>query len=251
MANSGHVLKEFNVVTRGTGMPDYSLGVSSGQKETNSKQYSLSDHAELAERLGATHSIDRRGNIVLTDDFNNGLSQWSVATGCVWDGTFAFQGGFSCAMTPPGGPAILAKLLRPMSIATAWGIEFTFWLANANMYFQGFLTRNVNNQQTELTFAVGRAGLSVMIGPATSILAAPYPMRTQAWYTVKCVADFNNSNFVRATVNDLEFDLSNYVMFTGPTAFSEAYCAIQITCGSATGGTGYVDNVIVTQNNTI
>ena len=68
------VAKEWTIPTRGVGLPDYSTQAPIGGVPQGSI-YTSQDSGELATRLGAYNSIDRRGSVILHDNFDSVLTQ--------------------------------------------------------------------------------------------------------------------------------------------------------------------------------
>ena len=73
------------------GHPDY------GGAAPLATVYTLQDLAELAARLGSIDVFDRRGNVLLLDDFESGIKKW------LFGGTGSYSAGWICDRAEHGG----------------------------------------------------------------------------------------------------------------------------------------------------
>lgn len=92
--------------------------------------FSVLDLGELAVRLGAIPSIDRSGEVMFFDSFEEGLCKWSVGTNAVVEVSpvTARTGGYSLRVTQPGTDPNFMTIYRyhfPF-FPSAFGVEISF-----------------------------------------------------------------------------------------------------------------------------
>jgi len=93
--------------------------------------YTLQDMAELAERIGAIHSIDRLGDVIFNENFKDGICHWNTETGGLGEtieecGNRSEQGGFSLKILIPANDDAYAEIYRAMPYPIEGKIGFEF-----------------------------------------------------------------------------------------------------------------------------
>jgi len=237
------------------GHPDW------GVQAPTSKIYSMLDLGEVVVRLGAVGSVDRLGNVLVEDDFRNGIARVTLAhAGVGGDGGIAqFPcrfGGHSVWLETGTGANPTSHVDLVCAYVTASRLGFEVYVA-------------VDDEVMAITLAptiVGN-GLAIVAGvrinPVTSVLgiwagggvytsvATDAKVRddAQTFNVIKVVIDAVTGQYIRIRVNDKTYDVSAY---TAPsTAWGLAtwlQMRVYLDGALATSGTGYVDGLIVTEN---
>lgn len=237
------------------GTPDWGLV---GPKTT---VYGLDDLGEHAVRLGSPHFFDRRGDVVFLTDFSEGLAPfWQAGAGAGWGvGLTAGNSrtGPFCARlragVAVGGHAGLYFTLAP-SVLGPIGLEFTFGRADSQCYWEGRLDWNdgVDWAQARIRVTHWSGALEYWdnvtpwVNFATVGLLRPW---ASAMHTLKMVVDINREEYVRVLLNDQAYLLPAVpVPPVGGVLAPHIYVQILCTNAAAVELDGYVDNVIVTQN---
>lgn len=250
------IVKSWNIETRGVGLPDYSTNAPVGGVPQGSL-YTNADSGELAARMGAYQSIDRRGNVVLHDNFENGVESWVQTLGagagsaCEWSTESYRSGGFSMKLS--GGLATQSTVRRNWGVSDpnkvgvefSFAVEFYYALAGANYY-----SDNVN-QYFALWYLLGTqlllftaAGLIVVSDDVEALFD------DQAYNTIKMVWDTETSLYTRILFNQVEFDISNRAIpsLPAPIAGKHMTAEFQIVSAAARNDYVYLDDFIATIN---
>lgn len=237
------------------GTPDWGLV---GPKTT---VHGLDDLGEHAVRLGSPHLFDRAGDILALTDFRVGLGAWEgfhdVGGGAVHLATeHSRQGAYSMKLTAGMGVDDNAglRIRIPYPVIGCFGHEFTYSMQDYTVYFGCSIEVDdtVDLWIAELQFhaLLGRL-VCITTGGAQHEIAAGLGFRisTQPEHTMKIVADLSTRMYVRAIYNGLAYNISRVPMNQAATAGAWSLEAVIEHMGD--GGhnpEGYVDNVIVTQN---
>lgn len=237
------------------GTPDWGL---LGPKTT---VFGLDDLGEHAARLGSPHFFDRRGDTVFLTDFSEGMSFfWPVAWGGA--GTTGFStgnsrtGAYAVRLTPgatAGDYAELQFMLAP-SVLGPIGLEFTFGSAEVGCYWEGWLHWNdgVDWAEARIRVSMSTGELEYYIGAARWVhIATVGTMRAwaSAMHTLKMVVDINREEYVRVLLNDQVYPLPGVpIPPVGGVLAPHIRGHIRCTRLGAIMDDGYVDNVIITQN---
>ncbi len=237
------------------GTPDW--GVTAGAVTV----YQMTDLGELAARLGSINTFDRRGDVILLDDFEDGFHRWT------WEGsgsglgahlsTFKSRSGRYSLLLTAGSDEnhwIYAYRHVFFSPLTALGAEFSFVLP------AGFetltLEMRVNTGTRRLvgylrwddpTDALQYRDSAAAYVPLASL---PYPSTvTGHLHTWKLVIDTEAEEYVRALLNSQEFPLSGIALWAEDDD-SYPLFRFRIRLFGRAGQNDYVfvDDVILTQN---
>ena len=223
--------------------------------------YTLTDMAELAERLGAVPSIDRLGDTIFIDNFEDGLCKWNVTTTgtgatVTESGKWSQHGGFSVKIHLPADATAQAVMQRscPFPVSSMIGLEFnatsdehlTNFIGMIDFYTSQFLIRfamkfDVPNGNVYLLNPLGNWQLvstGIYIDYASGI-----------FHRGKFVADLPNLIFRKYATSTLAVDLRSYSPFI-TSDLTKAHMSISFYLyGNAAGEIDiYFDSVIVTQN---
>lgn len=221
----------------------------------------ISDMGELAQRLGAVQSIDRRGDVLWFDDFEHGIEKWTGAgsgTGNMrdWVANEAEHGGFSyghtCGSTSPYQSQ--QEYYLPYPTPGELGLEVSLKLNTNITEFRAYMTAydgaafirlGVKYNVATATFSYIVAGGSFVDLSPTKVLLAAY----LSFSKLKIVGDIAAGEYMRIIVNDKQWDLPTIAGYSGAIAL-EPHVNIWIYFIGTSGHNpkAYVDSVIVTQN---
>lgn len=223
--------------------------------------FTLSDDAELAVRQGSISSIDRLGDIIYIDSYENGLLQWETETGGLGESIglstkSSDHGGFTVEHIIPANPLAYTKLFKrfPYPVASKIGMEFhstTHEYSAIAVYQAIFYTGSY-----KIHFAIkydavaGKAYLLNHLGVWVEVTSNffAYPS-SKLFHKIKAVVDLPNLKYSRYKVPSGSIDISSYSpLITADVTLLHMYVDT-ILYGSASGEiTVYGDSVIITQN---
>jgi hypothetical protein len=237
------------------GTPDWGL---QGDKKTT---YGSDDMHELAVRLGAIESYDRRGEVVWHDDFRSGLGAWGYAWGV--------GVGLVTPICSPIRSSPLAMYMRTDPAVDGYsfidvklsrlvlggiGLEYSF-ATDANLAtFAGHMVvyNGVYRVNYIFQYVHTTGELQVRVFPGawqTIATVAPVYTNVLTFCTVKYVVDTVNQHYVRLIFNDVEYDVSAYVSTVVADVTAPRVHIILWNISSAlAGNVTVVDDVILTQN---
>jgi hypothetical protein len=196
------------------GTPDW--GLTAGTITT----FQLTDLAELAARLGSIVTFDRRGEAVLLESFEDGLSRWDKLLG----GTLAAvdlstartaHGAFSLRLTAGSNDTHLASISRSLGPAALalYGLELVFslashvqaleWLINVydGVHASWYVVRW--REDTDTLEYDDSTGNPVTFATNVRLLSGP-----TTFHSGKLVVDGANREYVRFLLNASAYDLS-------------------------------------------
>jgi len=219
------------------------------------------DSGELAARLNSISNFDRRGNVILLDDFEAAILKWenngagtgnvqAVSTGA------AKNGSQSCILTAgegAGGQAYIYKYLG-VPVSGKLGAEFSFtidadtkdisidfrWLDGAKFY-RALIQYITADDKFQYVNSDGN--------PVDLLTSIPLRESIRTFNTLKIVIDTDPLEFVRFMINNQTVDMSGLGLYpdTDTTAAS-IYLGITHTSAHASVKSIYIDNIIITQN---
>lgn len=238
------------------GHADYGVGTPTATVHT------LSDMAELAARLGSPDTFDRRGNVLWYDDFEGGIEKWgfgSVPPGGAleWSSESSKTGRFSAKLTAPaalGGVSHMwCRLAYPLTARLGMEIAFSLPVANLaliTLQLQLYLSRV--GHLAMLAYDGTTRSLSYFERDAGEVaLTPPVNLGTFANYfhVLKVVVDIETSEYVRAVLDNYEWDLSGEKLqdYIAP-AYDELLGIFGLLVDTVTQPHVLVDNCIVTMN---
>lgn len=216
---------------------------------------------ELIAILSSAKRFDRRGNILLVDDFDNGLGAWDptlLGTGAaaVLSTAYTRAGGFSCKLTTGSTSSKAAAITTyyPYIIETNIGAECSISYESNLRYFILYL--QITKAGTYYTFGV-------RFDIANETLAY---FNTEAAWTqfasgikvfnslylfqpLKLVADMESKEYLRCLFLNTEYDLSACLPLSSATANLDRITAQLWAEGPAGANVDcYVESFIFTQN---
>ena len=237
------------------GTPDWGLV---GPKTTT---YGLDDLGEHAVRLGSPHLFDRRGDVLLMEDFRNGLGPFEIFVNGVpgyvtLDTGHTRQGAYSVKLYAgtllTREASIFVDLVYPT--LAKLGLEFTFSLSVLTDRVEGSLLWDdgVTRYESEVAYDLPNTQLEVMdsvLGWTPFATDIDLETLEQPSNTLKFVVDVVTGQYDRCILNEMVYDLRPYTAFSGPPLTLPRLRAYVRHYAIAPGeATIYVDNVIVTQN---
>ncbi len=200
------------------GTPDWGLV---GPKTT---VYGLDDLGEHAARLGSPHFWDRRGDTILMDDFEHGLSQADLDlrganAAIALEGGHAMKGAFCAKLTGGSDGERSARLgyshglFRPSRL----GLEFSFTLHDDSNGWLWEIDRDIVAGLTQAVVFYDYVNSQVLcldslLGWHTVATGVALAADDHIWNTGKLVVDFSTDHYVRFILNDQWWDLSPYTL---------------------------------------
>lgn len=250
----------YPVPVKGTGLPDYAALSPLGQKPAG-PIYTLVDLGELAARLGSIDTFDRRGNVIWMDDFESGIGQWiidgNVGYSVDWDGNRPKTGGFSCKLTtgPVTDDNIYIQKYIGFPVLSAMGIECSFSGETNWKYLDTCLQLYDGTDFYAATIRYDHVNYKLQYVGADNdyhdIVGGSWACGEEEGYfdTLKFVADFTTGKYKRLLINNQAFDLSKISFYkVAQTAKPLMLALIQLFTGADAAAIGYIDDVIITQN---
>jgi len=240
------------------GLPDW-YGVGRGVTV-----HSVLDMAELAVRLGAISSYDRRGNVHLAETFEHGNVRWTTVQG----GTGASVGlsidtfrshGYSMKLVAGDAVDDYASLSTSISVvpAGASGVEISFSdLSDGACLYLGLNDFGPDGgYYPQLRYDVDSALLQIREGASsyTTLGSVNFKRDAWAWYNMKLVIDSINHTYIRAIFIDTEYDIRDYNVYhvaLGLDPRLQPQVVVKNALGNSTEHV-YIDNIIVTHNEPI
>lgn len=217
--------------------------------------------AELAARLGALATFDRRGELIWSDDFESNLNKWSVdlqgvGASATLSSDSAFAGTQSAKLVTGAAIADFARINLSMAYPylTPFGLEIHYTLPDANTYLQvGFSLYNGTNYllpQIRVLPSTGKLQYNNSAGVYTDFATGlTMPTGNKLWQFLKLVCDFSSPKYVRCLWNQNSYDLSDKAIQSIASATApQLVVSISVVTLAAANKTHYIDNVIVTQS---
>lgn len=215
-------------------------------------------NSELAARLGGAVAFDWRGQVYYVHDFSDGKGGLYCTTSgagasAVIDSEFKMRGGFSLKLTGGSDSSRYAKAQgivgRNPSSRLGFLVAVSSWAETTDIILRarptttryiGVLRYNWGFQR--LSYLDG-AGVYQTIG---TVNCQVYPY---VFNSFKVVIDVSTFKYVRALVNDTEFDLSTYDLETDAAGYPGT-CEYEILTTSRSGENDYnhIDHIVLTVN---
>jgi len=221
----------------------------------------LADMGELAVRLGSPDTFDRRGDVMLVDDFEDNINKWVIGASGVGGGVALSndyaRNGSRCAKITSGDAigdttSITRNMPYPVISRIGFEISFTYhahfnlWGWYVNLY-DGVNSHTANIKYadaTQLLTYYNSAGADITFATAVDLYAG-----TALFHTAKLVVDFTTDKYVRFILDDKEYDLSSYAIKVGASANQPLLSAVYaVATGTNENNICYADDAIITQN---
>lgn len=251
------VAKEWTIPTRGVGLPDYSTQAPIGGVPQGSI-YTSQDNGELATRLGAYNSIDRRGSVILHDNFESGLEGWvktlgaGAGSGCEWSTESYRNGGYSMKLSGGLGTTSTVRRMWGVNDPNKVGIEFSFALE----FYHGLIGANYYSDNVNQYFALWYLiGTSLYVSDASAgVVLVAQDVETlfddQNFNTIKLVWDTATALYTRILFNQVEIDITgcSVPFLPAPIVGKHMAAEFQIVSDAARNDYVYLDDFIATIN---
>jgi hypothetical protein len=236
-------------------MPDW------GATSAPTTVYKLEDLGELAARLGSIDTFDRRGDVLLLEDFESGLARWMDAgagTGNTVDlsMTGARSGLFSCRLVAgsTGDAEGAIRTVVPIPAITRIGLEVKWTLPTDYLSFDLVLLAATGSRiltaACRFLDALNAIQYQASDGSWVTLEDSPgIPAGAYAWSTFKIVVDLEDEEYARIIVNESSWSPVGAAVPAIDSA-QTPYVIVQLELHGQVGSNAEirVDDVIVTQN---
>jgi len=223
--------------------------------------YPMSDLGELSVRLGSIVSHDRRGDVIWADGFENGISGWStLGFGAGWEGqlcsAYSRLGGSSCRLKTGSNAGDFMAIsrywpkVRNNRLGMEFSVAFTSTMSHVGCHVQVY--DGTSYFVFGIRYDIATDEVQIYSIPGYHVVFATGFTRYKTphlFHTFKVVADLDKSEYVRAIIDEQEWDLSAYPLIVGAAAVGPSTHWI-VDCDSdpAVLVNCYIDDVIATQN---
>jgi len=237
------------------GQPDFGLYAS------KSTIYPVVDVGELAARLGSVVTFDRRGDVILIDDFDSSTLKWStheegVSASVEISAITARYGSQSVRITPGYALDDFSTISRyfPIIVPSKIGIEFSFaTIALAHEFrLKGYFYNTPVKHEFMAKWVQSDSSIQIYDAVAEWVTIGTKALvgSDHAFNSMKLVVDYNTKKYVRLLFNDSAYDLSAYSLEESGTPTSPCiFVEYRVTNTLGAGGARvFVDDFILTQN---
>lgn len=229
--------------------------------EPTSTIHQMQDVGELAARLGSPDTYDRRGNVMVLESFEDGLSKWysslaGTGAAVVLSSTRSRTGAYSTKLVGGSDGPMLAGLLRTViyPAPSQVGLEFSFELSGLADIVEMDLTHldGTHGYRPFVRWVRSTSDFEYMdaAGVWQDIDASkPLNVGTGLFHTMKMVYDVNSGEYVRALLDEEEYNLEGIGAQSFVSAASPSILiALYVTSSAGLNHSAYLDDVILTQN---
>jgi len=236
-------------------LPDYTT------KYKLAKIFGNVKNAELAARLGACSTMDRRGNLIWYDDFEStAANKWgstidpggtmALSTVQAWMGNQSMK---TVTDVDLNDDVIMEKRFH-LPVDRRIGVEFMFCMDTGKPTIRFYLAGYTGAVffGAEIMYIHDTGKLYYWNSAGAYVELTRYDgtyVNFGSWFYMKLVIDADTKKYVRLIFGSSEYDLSALNMRSNADA-SESMLVLFITnrAGTAAASTVYFDNVILTQN---
>ncbi len=215
---------------------------------------------ELAARLGSIHTFDRRGEVVFQDDFESGVVHFSQSISGLGNisitNAYAHGGALSAKIVTGATTNNYSRMTKqlPYPTLTKVGFECRFIPLNGDGALDFMIkyqkpgtslrydaTVRYNNNDGTLSIYNSSGGYTDL---ATSLNFA-----ITDFSVIKLVMDPTNNKYDRLMLNNNDYSLSQYDIYSGNSVASESFkIEVQATTLANVSIKAYIDDVIATKN---
>jgi len=223
---------------------------------------SMADNAELAARLGSIVTFDRRGDIVWLDNFEGDVDKWGqfpdgVGSEIVISPDAARNGSFSGKLTTGNleNDSCRIRHYSPLPATSRIGFEISFTSNNdlkilhfIQTVYDGSYEHTAKLQYfpaTDVLYYLNHLNAPVVL--ATDLILSPF---NYVFHTIKIVIDLDTYKYVRAILDEVEYDMSAFGYYhpVEPAVEPHWEQEILITTGVDSNESIHIDDAIATQN---
>lgn len=236
------------------GYPDF------GVEEALGETLLPTDIAELAARLGSIHTWDRRGKVILLDNFESPLLKWGISNigtaTSVLDSTTARSGAQCLKFSVGALVTAISSMSRSVSVQRneRLGLEWAFAPQHTNMYqelriwYESGTFRKIARiliySDTGAIWYYDDGGVAVLLATLGELKRSAL-----MFHTAKLVVDFENNKYVRFVLNSIETDMSTLaIQTTGLVSAPTVGIVLYERLDAAGLKVCYVDDWIVTRD---
>ncbi|MBF6606958.1 MAG: hypothetical protein IVW53_15430 [Chloroflexi bacterium] len=237
------------------GTPDW------GATNAHQTTYSVNDLGELAARLGSPDVHDRRGDVVALDSFEDGIARYdftTVGTESVGQATVqrSQHGAWSVLLRAGANPGDQVQLIasQPPIVRGRVGVEISMSIAQIPITFELHIQSYDGAKLTNFGLLWNATSLALEYNnaantPVAFATAIDLPVNLPTWNMFKLVADLTTGQYVRAVVNNLEYDLSGFLPPQSADGRAPRVDTNVTVVGTPTTNSRvFVDDMIITQN---
>jgi len=232
-----------------------------GAQAAKSTTYSMPDMGELAARLGSPVTLDRRGDVIFYDKFDNAPLRWEIDEAFPGDDVrivtdYAKRGEAAVRLLTDSTVLNHALIRRYWELprASNIGIEVSHTLHAdiTNLVISADLYDGTRLHYARIAIHINENNLKLYTtGGAWPTIVTPLDSYNSPymWYTPKLVWDWENKVYKRLIWNGVEYDISAYATHSVLSAVNP-HIHLEIQSNGAASGVGkvYIDEVIYTQN---
>ncbi len=216
---------------------------------------------ELAALLTPAKRFDRRGNVILWDNFEFGLSRWEMTEGgdladVSLSTTIITSGGYSVKLTAGKDDTQYARMrhrhLHPILGRIGGEISFTLHANTSKIRFwlQFFDGSEQQAYAIQYDAVANTLSYKTTAGAWTAFVTGlDLPYLDTLFHTLKFVVDVKDGEYERCLFNRNEYDLRTYVPhITTDYTLESMMIAIEHLGPGSSNPFSYVDDFILTQN---
>ncbi|MBU2060164.1 MAG: hypothetical protein KKB38_20835 [Gammaproteobacteria bacterium] len=221
----------------------------------------LEDMADLAVRLGSIVEYDRRGDVVIADDFEAPVLKWNVnadgAGTAILDSTSVKLGSQAVKLTAVVGEDNETAIYKDLYTLTSrrMGVEVSFsnFPRDAELFIYIYHYDGTYKYQAEARFNHVDERLRVRDSDGTLPVIAEdliFPIANFCFIPFKLVVDFSTEQYVRILLGNTEYDVSAYGSYKEVDATS-VRDTIQVRLRNRSDSVAanvWLDSLILTQN---
>lgn len=220
----------------------------------------LADMGELAARLGSIDTYDRRGDIVLLDDFEGPVLKWVKAltapTYIILDSTTVRSGSQAVKIHTRAVAGAAPGMNRTLFTLGSGrlGHEVHFSNPSATLRFRIYIDHHtgteVRRAYAQINFTTGELRVTTLAGAAYTVATGlTFPSANFCFIPFKLVMDFDTNKYVRVLLGNVEYDISTIdIQIYGVGESAREVVVVEVYNNAAAEGEIWVDDVIITQN---
>ena len=223
--------------------------------------FPMNDLGELAVRLGSIVTFDRRGDVIMLEDFEHGLNRWSLnvaggASAIDLSTAWHRSGDFSCRLVAVTNGLTATQMLRALAlpVLSRLGLEWSFNLPDVigDLSLRLNLYDGINVTDFRVRWRDGDNDLQYWSSAGAWVtFATNVDLSTTnvAVHTAKLVVDGPNAQYSRFLLDNNVYSLANIAgRQTAAAALTRFDVIFELIADAGETRTAYLDDVIATQN---
>jgi len=237
------------------GQPDF------GSYAAKVTTYGLADMGELAARLGSVVTQDRRGDVMFIETFDSSPLRWLTSTTIAGSSVelqmeYAKRGIAAVKLHTPANAGADAAIIKYWQLPSAsnLGLEVSLTMDGAASYYMitSFLDDGTYLHYARLWISEALSKIAIMTtdGAYVDIITSLNTFHNaRMFYAPKIVWDWKNKKYKRLIWDGIEYDISDYALYSSPIgAFPHLNVTILKKGTAGSESDNYIDEVILTQN---